>query len=251
MAVKTHQQIDLFDAPAEFCHMDPGELRPSRPSTDPPLDVQFRESVRKCGVVTPVLVALEPDGTRTLLAGVRRVIAAQETGQLVPVRTVQGSPATLFIRAFNEDYHNRRRSTVERGWQVSEIVAAAVAEGIEVSRRWLASELGVSVGTAQTWMKLGEQLPRSRLVQLAMELDADPARIQALGLRPALRVANAADDNEAVEVLRELLWKEPSSDLPVRFWVRLWKMLRSAAHWLLGNIWHGNSQWEPFSGKSE
>lgn len=216
-------QLDMFLDPPDPNYLDPQVLLPSPSLIEASVSGSFIRSVRRLGVVTPVLVAREADGTWRLVAGRRRVMAAAETGRMVPIRIVTGTDAELEILAFNEDRHRRNRSYLERAWQVERITAAARADGVTVSRRWLSTRLAVAVGTAQNLMMLSERLPQGRVVRLAEAAGVEARQIVALSFDKAEQVAQAADDAEAATLLQRLLIDD---DVP-RERSKIWTCLRA------------------------
>jgi hypothetical protein len=171
-----------------------------------------------------VLAREEADGRLTILAGDRRVVAARDTGQLLPVRILGGERLDQLCKAFNEDSCRTTRSIVERGALAREIIEEAREQGIEPTRRWLADALGVSLGTAHNLAAVGEHLSPKRVDILAEETGIDPDVIRRLPVRKALRVAAEEDNVAAATVLKELTTdarKPVAQPTPMSAWRRL------------------------------
>lgn len=176
-------------------------------------------------------------GRGPLWGGRRRVRAAEKMGKTVPVHTVSGSPLELAILAFIEQDTRNKRSAVERAWQIQAVVSAAAAENVNTTRRWLKDELGVATGTAHKWMKIAEELPPSRIAQLAEAAEVDVERILSLSGRKVYDLAITANDAEAIEMLHELFAEkhEPLEQLD-SIWAFLRRMLRTVAEWIISAL---------------
>lgn len=214
------------------------ELPPSCPDEIPPDEALIR-SVSRDGVIAPIPVVERGDGSLLVLGGIRRARAAQAVGRDLPVRIVEGSSLDGLRIAFNEDHvRGRARSTVERAWQVGQILAAARAEGLPATTRWLAGELSVSTGTAHNWRTIAEGLPPDRLDRLASHAGVPQSVLRRAPVRTALRLATTRNDQEAVKLVRAL--RPPQPPQPPRqptpehrLWGRLTGLFARLVAWLV------------------
>lgn len=205
---------------AEFRTVSPETVRVGESTTN--ASEELASSVRRHGVLVPVLVGQDTDGHLIVVAGRRRALAARAAGQPLPVRVLTGDRLDQLLKAFNEDHCRSERSIVERSEQALKIVEEARAQGIKPTRRWLAEALGVSVGTAQNLMTVGENLPPKRIEFLAATAGVEVDAIRRLPVRKALRLASAEGDVAAADVLTEFVTPPDSVEpRPVSIWRRL------------------------------
>lgn len=216
------------------------EVEPSPFDAEPSED--FLASVRRHGVLAPPPVEEVSPGRLILLSGRRRLAAAKALGlPTIKVQVLHGSVAENRLAACHESVQHRdERSTVERAWEISPYLKAAEEDGRDLSVRAVAKELGVSIGTAQRWMKAAEMLPQERVLRLAEHAHIEPRRVVALPVRVLKPLLKAPNDEAAVDILREIAAPakkpmehkkalEPESS---GLWTGLRRMLVTAIGWI-------------------
>ncbi len=201
-------------------------------------------SIRRYGVLAPVLASEGPDGGLTVLAGHCRTIAAQQAGQPLPVRVLTGTPLEQLLQAFNEEMGASKRSIVEHGQQVREIIREAEASGITPTIDWLQEALGACRGKAHYLKQAAMNLSPERLTDLAQRAGLELDTVLAMPVVKARVLAKEDDDAKATVLLQELMApakREPQHESPsglgrriIEWVIRLLVSVRASIARLLG-----------------
>ena len=138
---KAEQDIEAVNAPIENVYPDPDQ---PRGTPDPESDdmVSLRRSIQSFGILEPLLVIRDSKGLYRLIAGHRRLLAAQsEERSHVPVRILRIKEDISLVRLIQltENLQRKDLSPIEIG-----LCLSSVAEIGQIKQVDLAKKLGLS-----------------------------------------------------------------------------------------------------------
>lgn len=141
----------------------PGELAPNpwQPREDPTAEdlQELRESVREHGILEPLLVRRLPDGSLQVLAGHRRLAAAQLAGlPAVPVRELTASDTEARAIALTENLAREDLAPWEEAQGLAGLRDALREAGEKVTRDKLAALAGRSAGATSESLAIADAL---------------------------------------------------------------------------------------------
>jgi ParB/RepB/Spo0J family partition protein len=161
-------------------------------------------SIRESGKID-MPITVRPAGERTfeLVAGLRRVLAAQRAGlREIDAMVRQLSDSDAFLAALREEACRKALTTLELGWALLRLRAEWSEERDGPYRQKRLAELvGVAESSVSEPMRIAEVLPRDDLAAAGEEYGIPIARLAGLG-RKALRPLRAAAPNERGSVVR-------------------------------------------------
>lgn len=239
----SHPSTDATQADDDLFFVDATDVRipDGMPWREPTPD--FIASVRRNGVLVPILVTHGPDATLVLLTGLRRTVSARIVGCKLPVRLIRGTPSEQLLAAFNESFHRKqekeREKAVERARQVAAYREAAKAEGRCTSVRALAHDLSVGSTSVENWLLIERGLGEDRLDRLADLAGVEHAKARKLSVRAAMRLARTKEDSKACEILKEIAGVAAPKVAPAPpapppgAWARLRSILQRIIGWIV------------------
>ncbi len=148
--------LDAPDAPAaEFAHLDPTTLVVEanvRSDGKQSLDRAFVASVKQYGVLMPVLVVRQADGTLNVRAGQRRTLAAIEAGVgSIPARIIDAtdSAADRFVQQIIENDQRAALTDADRVGAYEQMAllglsATAIARRVHAPKKRVAAALTIA-----------------------------------------------------------------------------------------------------------
>jgi len=186
--------VDLTESGA-IAHVDPNSIEvETNIRTVVKLDPAFVASIKQHGVLQPVLCRRDENGTLTVRAGQRRVLAAREAGRpTVPAYIVEGDEATVtrVIEQFAENEHRAGLTEPER----AAVFQQLAFEGLTIPQ--IAKRTGVKRATVEAGIKVAESATATTVVgKHAVTLDQAAAMIEFEDDRDALaRLVTIAEDS--------------------------------------------------------
>lgn len=199
--------------------------------TEAALDAGFLDAIRANGVLTPVLGHRNDDGTVTVRAGQRRVLAAREVGlETVPVYLVPTADDVEADRIVQQLVENEHRDSMT---DVDKVAAykALELEGLSVAA--IAKRTGTKRDVVKTSLTVADSATASTAIQehaltldqaaVLMEFDGDDAAvarlIQVATTDPAQfahAVQRARDDRARAQKRQELVDCLTAKDITIR-----------------------------------
>jgi len=194
--------LALESAPAaEFAHLDPRTLAIEvnvRPGESVDLSPAFVGSIRQYGVLMPILVVRQSDGTLQVRAGQRRVLGAIEAGVwTIPARIIDAGPdADRLVQQIIENDQRKALTDEERvaGYEQMHLDFGLTAEQI-------AGRLSVPKETVKAALRVAKS-PNTR-----------PMLAAGLTIVQSATIATFDDDPQAVARLTQVATDDPD-DLP-------------------------------------
>lgn len=204
--------VDVVDRPAAptgrdggILRVNPHDLRVPEPWVEDREFADLVRSIARYGVLVPITCARDNEDCLEVVSGRRRVKAAREVAADVPVLVASGAVdgAETLTRVFNEDIHRlSKRSTIERGLQLRDLMKALELEGKSTSVRALAARLGVSVGTVHTWRSVAVRFTVEDMAILAEQAGVTLDDVLSLSVRRAKALVAASTYWERLDVVR-------------------------------------------------
>jgi ParB family chromosome partitioning protein len=218
--------LDAPDAPAaEFAHIDPTTLVVEanvRSDGQQSLDRAFVASVKQYGVLMPVLVVRQADGTLNVRAGQRRTLAAIEAGVgTIPARIIDAtdSAADRFVQQIIENDQRAALTDADRVGAYEQMAllglsATAIARRVHAPKKRVAAALTIAEAEQTRQIVASANLTLDQGLILA-EFEDDPevfARLTEVATtRPASldheaqRARDARERAVAVTAIRDAL----------------------------------------------
>jgi len=172
--------------------------------TEATIDAGFLASIRANGVLTPVLGHRNEDGTVTVRAGQRRVLAAREAGiETIPVYLVdgQGDDADRKIQQLVENEHRDSMTDADKvatykALELDGLSVTAIAKRAGVKRTEVKTSIAVADNDTAVAAITAHALTLDQAAVL-MEFDGDDEIVRML-----IEVANTAPEHFAYNVQR-------------------------------------------------
>ncbi|WP_159796604.1 ParB/RepB/Spo0J family partition protein [Puerhibacterium puerhi] len=180
-------------------HVDPAALViGANIRTDADLDPDFVASIKDLGVLTPINVQRQQDGTLVVLAGQRRTLAAVEAGlATIPayVTDANGDEAERIIRQWAENDHRAAMRDTHRTAAIKQLALDFGLSAAQIARRTRTSKDTVTAALDVAGSQVAEA------VQAKYDLTLDQAAV----------VAEFEDDKEAVKTLTACAVEHPEA----------------------------------------
>lgn len=152
---------------------------------DPRLDTDFIASIRERGVLEPVLLYRDGDGTLTVLAGQRRTLAARAAGRTTIPALVSDTPPDQADRLVDQYVENEHRAPLTNSERITAIEQMALAglSDHQIAKRTATPKATVqaakAAAQAPALREYADQLTLDQAAALT-EFDDDPDAVEAL-----------------------------------------------------------------------
>lgn len=181
----------------------PWHLRVASPALERSI-LQLALAIQVTGRITPIEILRHDDRAFDLVAGYRRLRAAERLGHVtIPAFILTDAvPYVLLRDALIEQERHVPLSELERGWAIDRLIGLAEQTGRTVTQAHIARELRLDRGSVSGALRSARAVPETCAEQLAAEYGIEPGQIAAMSRRAVRMIRESVERGEADRLLR-------------------------------------------------